>query len=201
MRMLAEPTLKALVLAAGLAFAVPTLSQDSGGAWDIGTLMRELSRVKRSEARFTERKYLRVLKAPLLSSGTLTFEAPGRLEKRTLKPKPENLLVDGDRAVMERPARNQRREVRLQDYPVLQGFIESIRGTLGGDIALLERFYKVELESGPGRWRLYLTPRSREMGQVISQIRIDGSNARIDTIEVLETGGNRSVMNIQEDAR
>ena len=161
--------------------------------------MLKLSEVKRSQARFVERKYLKVLKAPLELSGTLTYTRPGRLEKRTLKPKPETLTVEDDKLTLENPARNERRVLKLQDYPVLWGFIESIRGTLGGDVKALERFYRVELEGGPAKWQLYLAPRERKMNEVISLIRIDGRQARIDTIEVQLAGGDRWVTKMVED--
>ncbi len=183
-----------LVVSAG-----PARCAANDAPWGVESLMLKLSGVERSQARFVERKYLKVLKAPLELSGTLTYVRPGRLEKRTLKPKPETLTVEDDKLTLENPARNERRVLKLQDYPVLWGFIESIRGTLGGDIRALERFYRVELEGGPAKWRLYLAPREREMNEVISLIRIDGSHARIDTIEVREARGDRSVMRIVED--
>jgi len=107
--------------------------------------------------------------------------------------------VTDDELTLENPARHERRVLRLQDYPVLWGFVESIRATLGGDIKALERFYRVDLEGGPAKWQIYLAPRDRKMNEVISLIRIDGSQARIDTIEVQETRGDRSVMKIYED--
>lgn len=196
----------ALLLCAGMPSGVPDAraqtpsTQASRPDWGLQQLMRELSAVKRSQARFTERKYLKALNAPLELSGTLTYEAPGTLDRRTLKPKPEALLVDGDRLTIEmagKPART----LRLQDYPVLWAFVESIRSTLNGDIAALERFYRVELEGGRSRWRLYLVPREPDMRAVISQIRLDGSRDRIERIEVQETRGDRTVTSIVEDSR
>ncbi|MEO8163920.1 MAG: LolA-related protein [Betaproteobacteria bacterium] len=168
------------------------------GQWGIGELMRSLAQVEHSQARFVERKYLKVLNAPLELSGTLTYTRPGQLEKRTLKPKPETLELDGDRLTLTNPA-GKRRAIRLQDYPVLWGFIESIRATLGGDIKALERFYRVELEGTSARWRLFLVPRERKMKDVISLIRLDGSQARVERIEVQEARGDRTVMKILED--
>ncbi len=169
------------------------------GQWDIGELMRSLASVERSHARFVERKYLKVLESPLELSGTLTYSRPGNLEKRTLKPKPEILVLKGDRITLTNPSRNERRELKLQDYPVLWGFIESIRATLGGDLKALERFYRVELDGVPARWRLFLVPRERRMTQVITLIRIDGSQGRVERIEVQEARGDRSVMQIYEE--
>jgi hypothetical protein len=189
----------ALSLALSVALAGPVWSAESAAQWGIGRLMQQLSEVEYSQARFVERKYLKVLTAPLELSGTLTYSRPGRLEKRTLKPKPESLTVADDQVILENRARNERRVLKLQDYPVLWGFVESIRATLGGDIKVLERFYRVELEGDPAKWQLYLAPRDRNMNEVISLIRIDGSQARIDRIEVQETRGDRSVMKIYED--
>ena len=191
--------LAAFCLALSVVWANPARSAEPAAQWGVDTLMLRLSEVVHARARFVERKYLKVLKSPLELSGTLTYTRPGRLEKRTLKPKPETLTVEDDKLTLENPARNERRVLKLQDYPVLWGFVESIRATLGGDIKVLERFYRVELEGGPAKWQLYLAPRDRKMNEVISLIRIDGSQARIDTIEVQETHGDRSVMKMVED--
>lgn len=172
----------------------------SDPAWNLQQLMHDLGAVKRSQARFTERKYLKALNAPLELSGTLRYEAPGKLDRRTLKPKPEALLVEGDRLTIEMAGKPPR-TLRLQDYPVLWAFVESIRSTLNGDIAALERFYRVELEGGRSRWRLYLVPRDPDMRAVISQIRIDGSRDRMERIEVQETRGDRTVTRIVEESR
>ncbi|HVY07918.1 MAG TPA: LolA-related protein [Burkholderiales bacterium] len=167
--------------------------------WGIDALMKQLSQVESSQAKFVERKYLKVLTSPLEQSGTLTYTRPGRIEKRTLRPKPETLSVADDQLTLENPGRKERRVLKLQDYPVLWGFVESIRATLGGDLKALERFYRVDLEGTEAKWRLFLSPRDRKMNEVISLIRIEGSQARVDTIEVQEARGDRSVMKIQQE--
>lgn len=185
-------------LLASILFSVAPAAMAAEAQWGVAQLMHDLGQVKRSQARFTERKYLKVLKQPLQSSGTLTYVAPDRLEKRTLKPKPEALVIDGRTLTVE-TAEGKRHTLKLQDYPVLWAFVESIRATLGGDVATLERFYKVDLEGNPGRWQLFLAPRERSMSQVISQIRIGGAGARLDLIEVQEAKGDRTVTKVIED--
>lgn len=203
----AERVTAALLIALSLcvgshAGAQETGAQETGAEpWGVRQLMRELGAVKRSQARFVERKYLKVLDAPLEVSGTLIYHAPGKLEKRTLEPKPETLLVDGDWLTIETAHDNRRRMLKLQDYPVLWAFVEGIRSTLGGDIAALDRFYRVQLEGTHARWRLYLVPREPDMRAVISLIGIGGSRDRVDRIEVQETRGDRSVMSIVEESR
>ncbi|MGH8768583.1 MAG: LolA-related protein [Burkholderiales bacterium] len=197
----AEATAAALVFIAGLLGGACSWAQEPAAGWSLEKLMRDLGQVQSAKARFVERKYLKVLNAPLELRGTLTYNAPGWLEKRTHSPRPETLTLDGDRLTIENQARRESRSLRLQDYPVLRAFVESMRSTLSGDIRALERFYRVELEGGPAQWRLYLVPRDQEMRTVISLIRIGGSRDRVDLIEVNETSGDRSVMKVYEEHR
>ena len=168
--------------------------------WGLQQLMVELGQVQYSRARFIERKYLKVLKSPLELTGTLEYDAPSRLVKRTLEPKPEALTIEGDRLVIESQARGRSRTLRLEQYPILWAFVESFRSTLKGDLAALERFYRVTLEGGPQRWQLALTPRDPKMSALIESILIGGGRGRISRIEVRDAQGDRSVMTVLEDA-
>lgn len=177
----------------------------SAAAWDIGRLMQDLAQVKVAKGRFVERKYLGILTAPLESSGTLTYIAPSRLEKHTLTPRAESLVLEGEQLTMVSKgvgkAPDRRRTVALQDYPAISIFVESIRSTLAGDLTLLQRFYEIALDGEERKWRLVLKPRDPKMQELISEIRIGGSRSWIDSIEFLESGGDRSVMSITRDAQ
>lgn len=167
--------------------------------WGLAQLMHELAGTERASARFVEQRFLQVLEKPLELTGRLVYEAPDRLEKHTLTPKPESMTIEGNRLVIESTSRNRRRVVTLQDYPVLWAFVESLRATLGGDRETLERFYRVELDGRPDEWRLSLAPREREMSEVIRLITITGAGGWIGRVEVLEARGDRSVMRIYKD--
>ena len=161
--------------------------------------MRELAQVKTANARFIERRHLAILTAPLESSGTLVYIAPDRLEKHTLRPRPESLVLERNELTVESKERNQRRTLVLQDHPVIWAFVESIRSTLAGDLPALSRFYQVGLDGGERRWRLTLKPSEPRMQDVVSEIRISGDRSWINAIEMIETGGDRSVMTITRD--
>jgi outer membrane lipoprotein-sorting protein len=167
--------------------------------WGLEQLMIELGQVQQTRARFVERRYLKVLKSPLELSGTLAYDAPDRLVKRTLEPRAETLTVDGERLVIE--AQGRTRTLRLQDYPVAWAFVESFRSTLKGDMAALGRFYRLALEGGPHHWQLSLTPRDPKMSALIESILIDGRKGRIGKIEIREAQGDRSVMTVVEDVQ
>ena len=181
-----------------LLFATAAVAAEPAG-WDIARLMQDLAQVKIAKGRFVERKYLGILTAPLESSGTLIYIAPSRLEKHTLTPRDERLVLEGDRLTIESQQTKRRRTLVLQDYPVIWMFVESIRSTLAGDLALLQRFYEITLEGEERKWRLVLKPIDPKMQELISEIRIGGSRSRIDSIEFFESGGDRSVMTITRD--
>jgi outer membrane lipoprotein-sorting protein len=187
----------------GVLWVAPSLATGSGenadGKWDLKQLMLDLGQVKVAKARFVERRYLSMLKEPLQFSGTLTYIAPDRLEKNTLRPKAESMVVDRDRLTIEGDNGRQRRIVVLPDHPEIWAFVESIRATLAGDLSTLDRFYKVSLEGSPEEWQLLLEPSDQKMREMVKSIRIDGSGRSIRGVEILEADGDRSVMTVFSD--
>jgi outer membrane lipoprotein-sorting protein len=159
-------------------------------------LMADIARSGPGTVRFTETKNVALLKQPIESSGTLTYAAPSRLEKHTRVPREERLVVDGDTVVIEHPAKNERLTLRLANYPAIRAFVESIRGTLAGDLAALRRYYRIEVEGTMGEWRLHLLPSEQDMAELVQKIEISGSGPRIAQIEIREASGDRSVMKI-----
>ena len=67
--------------------------------WQLADLMQQLGQVKNAQARFVERKYIALLDKPVESSGELSFTAPDRMEMRTLRPKKQSLLLEGNRLI------------------------------------------------------------------------------------------------------
>lgn len=172
-------------------------TEPAGANWDVGQLMQSLAQVKSAKNKFTERKYLSLLDKPLLSSGKLAYTAPAHLEKRTLTPKPETMILDGEHLSLD--IKGKRRTLALQNYPLLWAFVEAIRGTLAGDLPALKRFYRVDVEGDAAQWQLLLMPTDPEVREVVREIRIGGKRNRVLSVEVLEVQGDRSVMTISED--
>lgn len=182
------------VLLAGASLLLGLMATPALAAWDVTQLMQGLAQNKSGRASFVEKKYIAVLEQPVESSGELLYTAPDRLEKRTLKPRPESLVIDSGSLTVERGKR--RMVLRLQDYPELVAFTESIRGTLAGDIVALRRVYNLDLEGTAERWTLTLRPVETRMLTVVQRIRIGGSNAEVKTIEIEQADKDRSVMTI-----
>jgi len=168
--------------------------------WGLEQLMARLRQVTQASARFHERKYFQIVEQPLDTYGTLSWAAPDRLEKLTLEPKRERFTVDGDRLTVEGTDRKVR-TMSLSEIPELRAFIESIRATLSGDLAMLERFYQVSLDGNAADWQLVLRPRESRMRQFVTSIRIFGSNAVVHRVITQEADGDRSEMTITEERR
>jgi hypothetical protein len=169
--------------------------------WGLPQLMQSLAQVQTSQARFVERKHLKVLDVALTSSGTLSFRAPDHLEKHTLEPKDESLVLEQGVLTIENRTRNIKRTLVVQQYPAVWAFVESIRSTLAGDLPTLERFYRVELKGGAAKWRMHLLPVEQRTRDMVSEIVISGRADRVTAIEMREANGDLSTMTVIEDAK
>ena len=167
------------------------------GDWALPDLMQLLAQKKSGKATFVEKKYIAILDKPLESSGELSFDAPDRLEKRTLKPRPEAMLLEGDKLTLtlheKRPL-----NLRLQDHPEVAAVVESIRGTLSGDQAALEKNYAIHFTSAQGKWQLTLTPVQKAVAKIVRQVHIGGADANIKTITFDQVDGDRFEMTISK---
>lgn len=164
-------------------------------SWTLDRLMSTLARNKSGRATFTETKTLSIAEQPIESSGELVFVAPDHLEKHTLAPKPEHLVIDGDTLTVER---NQRKfTMPLAQYPELAAFIESIRATLAGNRYALEAVYKVAISGRGDDWTLTLTPIDARMQKVVSTITLDGTRDVLRSVAIRQADGDHSLMRLR----
>lgn len=165
--------------------------------WQSGDLLELLARQKSGRANFVEKKYIGILDKPVESSGTLAFSAPDKLEKRTLKPRPELLRLDGDKLYVEQ-AGKQPMNLALSSYPEVAAFVDSIRATLAGDRRALEKNYRLSLSGAPEKWQLILLPRYSQMSDLLTRILIAGRQGEVLRIEFELADGDRSEMLISK---
>ena len=167
--------------------------------WDVTSLMQQLAKHPGGRVNFTETKTLSVLDQPVVSSGELIYSPPDRLEKNTLKPVPESLVIRGNDLTVVRDG--VKRLLRLPQYPEVLAFVEALRGTLVGNRSLLEQHYALALSGNERDWRLVLTPLDDRMKRWVKQIKVQGSDKWLSTVETLQADGDKSVIAITPDAR
>ncbi|MCE1239449.1 MAG: outer membrane lipoprotein carrier protein LolA [Azonexaceae bacterium] len=164
-------------------------------AFELGELMRLLAAHPGGKARFVETRYLAVLDKPLVARGEMTYTPPNRLEKRTLAPKAETLILDRDLLTLERG--QQKLSINLASQPEALAFVDSIRGTLAGDRAALERNYALHLSGSQDKWVLTLLPRDQKIAGIVQRITVRGSQRQTRSIEYLQADGDRVELAIE----
>jgi hypothetical protein len=143
---------------------------------------------------FTEVHTLAMLQEPLSSSGELFYEAPDYLEKRTLKPTPESLVLE--HGVLRAQRGHRTRVLELADHPEVAPFVESIRATLAGDRAALERYFDVDFAGDVGHWTLRLKPKDTAVARSVADITLSGARDLVATVAIRQSDGDHSLITI-----
>lgn len=165
-----------------------------------GELLARFKETTGLEARFEEEKYLALLAAPLRSSGRLFFAPPSTLLRRIEKPRPRDILVTENRVRISDESGEQ--TIDLDARGEVRPLVESMIWIFTGDLESLERTYRIDyqvLEGADGegkRWQVRLIPRQAPLSQLVSELRVSGSGRAADTLELLETSGDRTLTRI-----
>lgn len=179
--------------------AAPTPGRGPGdGPDNQAAVERILSRVASQashETGFVELRYLRFLDEPVESSGRLAYQPPNRLERRTEKPRPEVLVLDGQTLSMTRDGRT--RSLDVSQLPAVGALVGSIRDLLAGEVAPLQRRYRTIAQGDDANWQLVLLPADPDLASLVIRIVVAGQADRIATIEILQADGDRSVMTLK----
>jgi hypothetical protein len=86
--------------------------------------------------------------------------------------------------------------LRLADYPQLAPLIDSIRATLAGDRAALERVFELEFSGTLEHWQLRLEPRAATLTATLKRIDMQGQRDAVDEVQVWQSDGDHSIMSI-----
>jgi outer membrane lipoprotein-sorting protein len=185
-----------IAAALAMCFAVASPARSTENNWTLDRLMNTLGAKKSGRAHFTETRYLKIAQQPLESSGELLFNAPDHLEKHTVSPKPENLVVDGDMLTVDR--NGHKTTIPLRNYPELGAFIESIQATLAGNRFALENAYKVVVDGHGNDWTMTLIPTDSRMAAKVASIVLAGTGDSLTRVEIKQADGDHSLMRLQD---
>ena len=164
------------------------------GQWDVAALMEVLAGNPGGRVRFVETRHISLLDGTLESRGELVFVPPDRLERHTEAPQRESMVLAGGTLSLERGGRSH--TLRLRDYPEVAALIDSIRATLAGDRAALERHYALSVGGSAAAWTLDLLPHDSELARIVLRISMAGEGAHVSRVDILQADGDRSSMRI-----
>lgn len=160
----------------------------------LAEVMKSLAQRKQGQVSYVEEDYLAILDRPVKSSGVLVYRAPDHLEKRTLTPKKESLVLEGDELTVQRGHRTYRMQVSA--HPQVAPLVDAVRDTLAGNEGGLEKVFKVGFTGTVAQWRLRLVPLDEAVARKVSRVEITGARAEIHSVEILQADGDRSVMTL-----
>jgi len=153
-------------------------------------------------AKFREEKRMALLAAPLVNEGTLYFAPKARLARHITAPAPATVLIDA--GTLRFADAGGTESMSLDQNPVVKLFVDSFVRIFAGDRAALERLYTMEIVGLPAdadgvpRWSLKLRPRVAPMTQVIDRVEITGRDVVLETMLVVEVGGDETITTFSE---
>lgn len=177
-----------------LATAGSFAAQEGQHGVTLDQVMKLLAQRKHGQVSYVEEDHFAILDRPVKSSGVLIYDAPDHLEKRTLKPKKESLVLQGEDLTVQRGHRTYR--MQLSAYPQAAPLVDAIRDTLAGNEEALRRVFEVGFTGTLEDWKLRLVPLDKDVARKVSRVEVTGSHDEIRSVEILQVDGDRSVMTL-----
>ena len=190
------------ILIIGMFFFTSADSADSEN-WDIKFLMKRLSEVKTAKLEFAETKRSILLFTDTTLKGEIEYRAPHYIEKITLFPFHERVIIDENSMVIEQfPSMGRQQEIILkhiyevESYPALKAAVDGVRYMLSGNYAELIKNYEFNLSGNSADWEILLTPKSDELLSHVKNIYLYGHNIHITKIVTTKPDGDRTVLEL-----
>ncbi len=135
-------------------------------------------------ASFVERKSSRLLKNPLVTSGTIAFKSPDKFRRNVTGSSPSLSVCDGKTLWIYYPKFKEAEQYELGSRSFFDDALAAL--TVGLSFENVEDYYRLKIYPDQGGYRMVLTPRSRNLRRVITQLTIylnaDMKVRRTDTI-------------------
>ena len=164
------------------------------------SVMNRLAAVKSAKADFTEKKFVRLLDAPVESTGVLIYTAPDRFEKHTKNPVEERMTVERDMVTLDNGAKKKKQQIFIPQFPALAAIVDAMRGALSGNLPQLQQAFSIKASGTNQRWKLHLVPREANQYAYIHAVVVAGRDDFIESIEIRQSDGDRSVMSMTRAA-
>ncbi len=177
----------------------PSFAADNSDAL-LTSVMNRLAAVKSAKADFTEKKFVKLLNVPVESAGVLIYTAPDRFEKHTKNPVEERMTVERDTVTLDNVAKKKKQQIFIPQFPALAAIVDAMRGALSGNLPQLQQAFSIKASGNNQRWKLHLVPLEANQYAYIHAVDVAGRDDFIESIEILQSDGDRSVMSMTRAA-
>lgn len=124
---------------------------------EAAALIARLARPAPASTEFTEVRFVRLLRKPLVLHGQLDYNGPGKLGKRVQQPYRETTAIADGRVEVVREGHGTK-QFDLERAPELKALLIGFSALLGGDATTLQQLYTIGLVQDGASWTLTLTP-------------------------------------------
>ena len=142
---------------------------------------------------YTEVRFARLLKTPLVVYGELEYAGADKLGKTVTAPYRESLSIADGQVVLRRDGRAERK-FALDRAPELAALLSGFSALLGGDAAAVQRSFALQLAENGAKWTLTMTPSDPALGKHLRDMIVDGADAEPRCFTLHESNGETSTM-------
>jgi outer membrane lipoprotein-sorting protein len=144
----------------------------------LAQITTRLAKTEITQGNFQQEKRLKILRKPLISSGTFTYHQSKGVIWKTLTPVSSILLMNESRLLTAQGE---------QAVPAVFGDV--FKALLGGDLNRLAESFSVTGSDQKPSWQLQLKPKDEVLKKIINTILLTGDN-ELRLLEMQEAGGN-----------
>jgi chaperone LolA len=178
------PLLSALVFLACSSFAIgqqPGLSADEEKAL-LAKLQQQRAQMPAVTATFTEEKTTRLLTKPVMSTGTLAFQAPNKFRRELTGNNPSTTVCNGQELWIYYPNFKEAEHYTLGQKQFFDDSLAAL--TAGLNFQNVERFFRVNVAKDGGSYRVVLTPKTGGLKRILADLTVwlddDGTIQKTD---------------------
>lgn len=176
-----------VLLALSLVFAPFTGS--AAAADPLAQVRTQVAQVPLLRGNFSQEKQVAGFRNPLRSNGRFVLAREKGVIWTTVAPFPSEIVITRDRIVSRQRDGSSRVEVDGRQQPGLRTVNAMMFALMSGDMKALTTTFDVKNEPAGGKgWRLMLSPRSRQLVQVFTSVRLAGDRY-VREVELREANG------------
>jgi hypothetical protein len=163
-------------------------------------LIARLAKPAPATVSFTEVRFSKLLRAPLIVSGDLGYSGPDSLDRRVTTPYREHTSIRGESVKVEREG-EKTRSFALKHAPELRGLLSGFSAMLSGDAAALRKTFEVQMTGNDDAWQLRLTPTDSKARRRLALIEVNGHDSEPRCFSMTTADGASSVLLLGDAAR
>ena len=149
----------------------------------------QIAQVPLLRGNFSQEKQVAGFRNPLRSNGRFVLAREKGIIWTTVAPFPSEIVITRDRIVSRQRDGSARVEVDGRQQPGLRTVNAMMFAVLCGDMEALTTTFDVKNEPAEGKgWRLTLSPRSRQLAQAFTSVRLAGDRY-VREVELREANG------------